>query len=71
MNITYLSKAQYFAIVKTAIQYSATLPGNVSQDGPQARLTLPNGYAIVTPRGRVSVVTRALVTDYSHVRESN
>ena len=72
MNNLYLTKAQYLAIVKTAIRHSATLPGNVSQwDGLQARLTLPNGYAIVTPRGRVSVVTRALVTDYSHVRESN
>ena len=68
MNIT---KAQYFALVKTAITHRGTLPGNVTQEGPQARLRLPNGYAIVTPRGRVSVVSRALVTDYSPVPEAN
>ncbi len=68
MNIT---KAQYFALVKTAIRYRGTLPGNVAMEGSQARLTLPNGHAVVTPRGRVSVVSRALVTDYSHVPESN
>jgi len=61
MNIT---KAQYLALVKTAIHHGQTLPGNVAVEGPQARLTLPNGHAIVTPRGRVNVVTRALITDY-------
>ncbi len=68
MNIT---QAQYLALVKTAINHGGTLPGNVAMDGLQARLTLPNGHAVVTPRGRVSVVSRALVTQYRPVQDSN
>jgi len=71
MNNFDMTRAQYLAVVKTAMTHGAALPGNVTMRGLQAFLTLPNGHAVVTPRGRVSVVSRALVTDYSPVSEAN